>query len=494
MKNLTELMQQVTYKDHAIWQGIQITGIQYDSRKIELGNLFVAIKGLNSDGHQFIQQALDRGAIAVLISDEEYATVEYPWILVEDSRLALAEISAAYYNNPSEQLTLIGVTGTNGKTTTTNLIAHILEAKGNSVGLIGTIHNRIGQRIIESDRTTPESLELQCLLAQMVEEKIQYVVMEVSSHALELQRVACCAFDIAVFTNLSQDHLDYHRTMEDYCQAKTALFGMLDKSKVKSVPKTAIINIDDEHAANFMVATAVPVITYGLEKAASWQGQNVTITADGADFEVDGSPVHLKLAGKFNVYNALAALACGCALGYETADVIAALETADGVAGRIQKVKGSEGYTVLVDYAHTPDGLRNVISTVRQFAKGRVITVFGCGGDRDKSKRAIMGEIAAELSHFCIITSDNPRTEEPNAIIADILSGVERIAKKEQYKVIVDRKEAIFYAVDMAKRDDVIILAGKGHEDYQEINGIKYHLDDYEIATEAITAKKTLVD
>ncbi len=490
MKNLTELMKELTYKDHAIWNGIQITGVAYDSRKVELGNLFVAIKGFQSDGHQYIQQALDNGAIAVIVTEEEYCGFDFPWILVEDSRLALAEISSAYYGHPSEKLTVIGVTGTNGKTTTTNLIAHILESQGHTVGLIGTNHIRIGQEILPVSRTTPESSDLQALLAQMVEKGAEYAVMEVSSHALELARVACCEFDVVVFTNLTQDHLDYHETMENYCKAKTKLFTMLDRSKRKEgVDKTAVINIDDPWAAQFMVATAMPMVTYGIDKDASWKAEQVTIAADGASFTVDDMPVKLQLTGKFNIYNALAALSVGAALGIDEKAVIQALESAHGVAGRFQRVAGSGDYTVLVDYAHTPDGLKNVIETALEFAQGRVITVFGCGGDRDRTKRPKMGAIAAELSQYCVVTSDNPRTEEPKAIIADILPGVEAHMQPEQYLVEPDRHLAIQAAVRMARPGDVIILAGKGHEDYQEINGVKHHFDDYEEAAQAIAAR-----
>ncbi len=491
MKNLTELMKELTYKDHAVWNGIQITGVTYDSRQVELGNLFVAIKGLNSDGHQYITQALEKGAIAVIITEEAYCDMDYPWILVEDSRLALAQISSAYYGHPSEKLTVIGVTGTNGKTTTTNLIAHILESQGHQIGLIGTNHIRIGEEILPVSRTTPESSDLQALLAQMVEKGASYAIMEVSSHALELSRVACCEFDVAVFTNLTQDHLDYHQSMENYCKAKTRLFGMLDRSKRKiGVEKTAVINIDDPWAAQFMVATAMPMITYGIDKEASWKAEQVVIAADGAAFVVDDLPVKLHLTGKFNVYNALAALAAATALGIDSKAAIEALESAQGVAGRFQRVAGSRAYTVLVDYAHTPDGLKNVIETALEFAEGRVITVFGCGGDRDRTKRPKMGAIAAELSQYCVVTSDNPRTEAPEAIIADILPGVEAHMQPNEYTVQPDRHLAILEAVRMAQPGDVIILAGKGHEDYQEINGVKHHFDDYEEAAAAIAADK----
>lgn len=491
MKVLTDLLQEVTCKKHCILEGLRITGIQYDSRKVQLGNLFVAVKGFKSDGHDYIRQALDNGAIAIMVSDEAYCSVEYPWILVDDCRLALAQISSAYYDHPSEKLKLIGVTGTNGKTTTTNLICDIIESQGEKTGLIGTIHNRIGDRILEGSRTTPESLELQALFAEMVEEGIHYAVMEVSSHALELNRVACCDFDVAVFTNLTQDHLDYHITMENYCKAKTILFRMLgDKGEEAGLNKTAVINIDDPWATHFMIASNAPVVTYSIHKDASWKAENVHVGAEGVSYTVDGMPVQLHLTGNFNVYNSLAAMAVGEALGFPVPAVIKALEAVGGIAGRFQTVPGTNGYSVIIDYAHTPDGLENVITTAQAFAKGRVITVFGCGGDRDRTKRPLMGEMAAKLSDYCVVTSDNPRTEDPEQILKDILPGVEKHMQPETYHVEVDRRTAIQYAVQMAQAGDVILLAGKGHENYQEVNGVKHHFDDYEVAQEAIQQKQ----
>ena len=426
-----------------------------------------------------------------MISDEAYCSNEYPWILVEDCRLALAQISSVFYGHPSEKLTLIGVTGTNGKTTTTNLICHIIEAQGEKTGLIGTIHNRIGDKVLEGSRTTPESLELQQMFAAMVDEGIHYAVMEVSSHALELHRVDCCDFDIAVFTNLTQDHLDYHVTMENYCRAKTILFQMLGKNGEKAgLQKTAVINMDDPWAGHFLVACNVPVVTYSMHKDASWKAEQVEVGAEGVRYSVDGHPVQLHLTGNFNVYNSLAALAVGEALGFSLDSVIQALEQVNGIAGRFQTVKGARDFSVIVDYAHTPDGLENVISTAQAFAKGNVITVFGCGGDRDRTKRPLMGEVAAELSDYCVVTSDNPRTEDPEQILQDILPGVEKHMQPDTYHVEVDRRKAIHYAVQMAQPGDVVLLAGKGHENYQDVNGVKHHFDDYEVAQEAIREKQ----
>lgn len=488
--NLQELMTKLTYKDHAIIKGLGITGIQYDSRKVELGNLFVAIKGFKSDGHKYIQDALANGAIAVIVEDEEYCGLDYPWILVEDSRQALAEISAAFYANPSEKLKLIGVTGTNGKTTTTNLIAQILESKGKKVGVIGTLGARIGNEFIEGSRTTPEALELQQLFAQMLSQGAEYAVMEVSSHALDLHRVDKCHFDVAVFTNLTQDHLDYHHNMEEYCKAKTKLFMMMDKSKPKGVPKTAVINIDDEWANRFLVSSGGAVATYGIDKEASWKAENVEIRPDGVRYTVDGLEVDLPLCGKFNIYNSLAAMAAANALGVSLEDCIKALNSSHGVSGRFQRVRSDKDFTVIIDYAHTPDGLENVITTAKEITDGRVITVFGCGGDRDRTKRPIMGEISAKLSDYCVVTSDNPRTEDPEKIIEDILPGVKKYMAPNRYKVIVDRHEAIREAVKAARSGDIVLIAGKGHEDYQEINGIKHHFNDYEEAENALNEVK----
>ena len=484
MKNLRQLMEKVKYKDHRIFQGLAITGIQYDSRKVELGNLFVAVKGFQTDGHKYIRQAFDNGAIAVMVSDEAYCSDDYPWIWVEDCRVALAEISAAFYGFPTEKLKLIGVTGTNGKTTVTNMIAHILESQGKKVGLIGTICTRIGDMEQEGTRTTPEALELQQTFAKMLEEGVEYGIMEVSSHALSLHRVDQCHFDVAVFTNLSQDHLDYHASMDEYCEAKTKLFMQMDRSVRKDVVKTAVINLDDAYSAKFLVSSGGAVATYGIEKAGSWQAENVVLEENGIKYRLDDFDVEIPISGRFNVYNSLAAIAVAEALGISEENAIAAMKSFDGVKGRFQRVKSDKDFTVIVDYAHTPDGLKNVLETAKEIASGRVITVFGCGGDRDKKKRPMMGEVAGLLSDYVIVTSDNPRTEEPAAIIEDILPGLRKVSSA--YEVVEDRKEGILRGIAIAKTGDVVILAGKGHENYQEIRGIKEHFDDYEVALEAL--------
>lgn len=491
MNDLKQMVEQITYLKYNLLGEGEITGIAYDSRNVKKGELFVAIKGYQTDGHRYIKQALENGAIGVVLSEETYCNQDYPWILVADSRVALAKLANMYYDYPSRQLVLIGVTGTNGKTTTANLIAQIIEDQGHQTGLIGTIHNRIGDEILPVSRTTPESWELQGLFAKMVSKGIKYVVMEVSSHALALHRVVGCDFDVAVFTNLTQDHLDHHGTMMDYAQAKAKLFAMLASGgEQRGLAKTAVINLDDPWAGQFMVASNVPLVTYGIDKEASWRAEDVQVRADGVSYRVDDFLVNLQLTGRFNVYNSLAALAAATSLGFSVEDVINSLEGVRGVLGRFQRVESGGDFTVIVDYAHTPDGLENVISTARAFAKGRVITVFGCGGDRDRTKRRLMGEVAAKLSHYCIVTSDNPRTEDPEAIIGDIMPGVEAYMAPEAYRVEVDRAKAIGLAIEEAQMGDVILIAGKGHEDYQEICGVRHHFNDYEIAQALLKASE----
>jgi len=465
---------------------IEITGIKYDSRQVQEGDLFVAIKGFKTDGHRYIKNALAQGAAAVVLEDKSYCSTEFPWILVENSRKALADLSAAFYDHPSRKFLLIGVTGTNGKTTTTNLIAKILEDQGEKVGLVGTIHNRIGEKIIPVERTTPESSDLQELFSQMVREGVTGVVMEVSSHALDLARVRGCEFDIAVFTNLTQDHLDYHKSMEEYYQAKAKLFTELGKNAAKNYKKVAIINGDDPWGGRLLEETPVEKLSYGIDKNVDLKAEEIKISSSGVSYLLNGEKVNLQLTGKFNVYNSLASLAVVQSLQIPPEKAIGTLEKVTGIAGRFQLVEGAEDFAVIVDYAHTPDSLINILTTAQEFAKGRIITVFGCGGDRDRTKRPIMGKAAAQYSDYAIVTSDNPRTEDPQQIIEDILPGIKEVAGSDKYRVVVDRKEAITEALKMAKKDDIVIIAGKGHETYQEINGKKYPFDDKKVAEEIL--------
>ena len=449
-----------------------ISAVHYDSRKVTEGSLFVAVSGFASDGNRFIPMALSKGASAVVTAKKPEGDV--PYILVENDRLALSLLATNFYDCPAKKMKLIGVTGTNGKTSTTLLLKQVLEKTlGAKVGLIGTMENMVGQEVIPTERTTPESLELQQLFDRMQRAGCSHVVMEVSSHALTLDRVGGVRFDVAAFTNLTEDHLDFHKTMDAYCDAKAELFARCDR---------AVINIDDSYAYRMQEKAACPVIRTSCH-VADLYATDVVMEAEGISFTaVAGEkrvPVSLPIPGKFTVYNALSVIGIALQLGVSLEDSARALATVYGVKGRMEVVPTpGTPYSVLIDYSHTPDALENVITSVKNFCKGRVITVFGCGGDRDPIKRPIMGHIGVKLSHIGIITSDNPRTEDPNSIIADILKGVK--VADGLYYVVPERRLAIRYAMDIAQKDDIIILAGKGHETYQEINGVKHHLDERE--------------
>ena len=459
-----------------------IEAVAYDSRKVTPGSLFVAITGFASDGNRFIPMAMEKGA-SVVVSAKKPET-EIPYVLVENDRYALAMIGTNFYGHPAASMTMIGVTGTNGKTSVTLLLKHVLEKTlGAKVGLIGTMENLVGDEVIPTERTTPESFELQALFARMRDAGCTHVVMEVSSHALTLDRVGGVHFDVAAFTNLTEDHLDFHKTMDAYCDAKAELFARCDR---------AVINADDPYAHRMMAKACCPVSTYSLHSG-TLVARNLQLHAEGIAFDaVTGKkivPVRLGIPGKFTVYNALAVLGIARELGILLPDAAAALATAKGVKGRIEVVPTPQTpYSVLIDYAHTPDGLENVLTSVRDFCKGRLIAVFGCGGDRDPIKRPVMGRIGVTESDFAIITSDNPRTEDPMAIIRDILTGVRE--DMGTYIVVPERRNAIRYAMDIAEKDDIIILAGKGHETYQEINGVKYHLDEREEVAAHLTEAK----
>lgn len=454
------------------YDDIDITGIAYDSRNVTEGNVFVCIKGFETDGHKFAEAAEKNGA--ALIVAEDKIDVGVPVLYVDNSRVAIAEAACRYYDNPSEKFKLVGITGTNGKTTVTYLLKSILEEAGMCTGIIGTNQNIIGDKVLVTQSTTPttpNALELQQLFAEMVESDAECVVMEVSSHALELERVHGCHFDAGVFTNLTQDHLDFHKTMENYLKAKAKLFDISDKG---------VVNLDDAGGREIAKTAKCDMLTVGLGDECELRAKNISITARGVDFDMEYKgkvyPAHIAIPGKFSVYNAICAAGAAIELGIDMETIINGLGNATGVMGRVEVVPTDTDYTVIIDYAHTPDGLENIINAVKEFAKGRVITLFGCGGDRDNTKRAVMGEIAGRLSDYSIITSDNPRTENPDEIVAQIVEGM---AKTEgEYKVIVDRREAIGYALDFAKADDVIILAGKGQETYQIIGKEKYDFDE----------------
>lgn len=452
-----------------------ILAVAYDSRKVTPGSMFVAISGFASDGNRFVPMAMEKGAAVVVTAKKP--EMEVPYVLVKNDRLALALIGGNYYGHPSESMVMIGVTGTNGKTSATMLLKQVLEKTiGAKVGLIGTMENLVGDEVIPTDRTTPESFELQGLFARMRDAGCTHVVMEVSSHALVLDRVGGIHFQVAAFTNLTEDHLDFHKTMEEYCAAKAMLFERCDK---------AVINTDDFYS--FHMVEKAPhhgTLTTSLTGNGDLNAVYPEYHAEGVSFEVVAGlderwMVEVPIPGKFTVYNCMTVLGIAKQLGIPLEQATAALRTVHGVKGRIEVVPtpGKE-YSILIDYAHTPDGLENVLSSVRNFCRGRLIAVFGCGGDRDPIKRPIMGRIGVENSDFAIITSDNPRTEDPQKIIDDILTGI--TPEMGTYTVIPERRTAIRYAMDIAKKDDIIVLAGKGHETYQEINGVKYHLDERE--------------
>jgi len=470
---LRQLMTGIDTLHIAADMDMEIRAVAYDSRKVTEGALFVAISGFASDGNRFIPMAMEKGAGVVITAKKP--DMDIPYILVRSDRLALAMIAINWFDAPARSMTMIGVTGTNGKTSVTLLLKQVLEKTlGAKVGLIGTMENLIGDEVIPTERTTPESFELQSLFARMRDAGCTHVVMEVSSHALSLDRVGGVHFDVAAFTNLTEDHLDFHKTMDEYCAAKALLMGRCDG---------AVINADDPYASRMIHNVTGKLLTTGVHDTADLRAEDLELLSDRICFSAicaEGSvPVELPIPGRFTVYNALTVLGISRSLGIPMEDAANALREARGVKGRIEVVPTpGKDYTVLIDYAHTPDGLENVLRSVRDFCKGRIICAFGCGGDRDPIKRPIMGSIGVRFSDIGIITSDNPRTEEPMAIIRDILQGVK--PEDGEYIVIEDRRKAIRYAMDIAKKDDIIILAGKGHETYQDIAGHKYHLDERE--------------
>lgn len=478
---LQELLAGIPVLDAAADLETEITGVSYDSRRTKPGDLFVAMTGFATDGHQYIGKALENGAAAVLC--QQTPETDCPYIQTEDSRRALAVVGANWFHHPASGMTMIAVTGTNGKTTTTYLLKAILEqALGVKVGLIGTNQNMIGQEVIPTERTTPESFEVQHLFRQMADAGCTHVVMEVSSHALALDRVYGVRYQVGIFTNLTQDHLDFHKTMEAYCDAKAILFRNCG---------TGVVNADDPWTPRLLRNASCKVLTYAEHVPADLRAENVGLGADHIAFdavtETERMPVRVNIPGGFMVYNTLDVLGAALALGIPLKDSARVLAAVPHVKGRVEVVPTpGRDYTVLIDYAHSPDGLENVLSSVQGFAKGRTIALFGCGGDRDRTKRPKMGKTAAEHADFLVITTDNPRTEKPGAIIEDILPGLE--GSVTPYTVIEDRVEAIHWAMDHAEAGDVIVLCGKGHETYQEINHVKHHMDEREIVADYLKA------
>ncbi len=454
-----------------------IVGITCDSRAVEQGFAFVCINGASVDGHKFAQSALEKGA-AIVVTERKLGLENE--VVVDDTHAAYALMSAAFFGNPSKDLKLIGVTGTNGKTSITYMLKAILEDAGFKTGVIGTIQNMIGDKVVESANTTPDAYNLNRLFALMRDEGCQYVIMEVSSHALDQKRVYGLDFEVAAFTNLTQDHLDYHKTMENYLEAKKKLFSMC---------KTAVINLDDRYADAITEDLSCKILTYS-EKSndSTYSAKYINLRPEGIEYELVGYNLikHIKIrtGGKFSVYNSMCAAVCAMELGLDISLIASALEKLDGVKGRAEIVPTGRDFTVIIDYAHTPDGLANILSTFKEIKQGRLVCLFGCGGDRDATKRPIMGAVAAKFSDFVIVTSDNPRTEDPSKIISDITVGMKD--SKTPYIVIENRIEAIKYAVANAKTNDIIILAGKGHEDYQILSTGKIHLDEREVVAEAL--------
>ncbi|MCP3742685.1 UDP-N-acetylmuramoyl-L-alanyl-D-glutamate--2,6-diaminopimelate ligase [Rossellomorea sp. BNER] len=469
-----------------------ITDLKNHHEKVTSGDLFICIKGSDVDSHTLAKEAEQRGAVAVL--SEVPLKLGIPVVVVHDTRRAMAILSDHFYKQPSRDLLLIGVTGTNGKTTTTHLIETVLNSAGRKTGSIGTLYVKTGDEIEESKNTTPDSLTLQQTFSKFIHKGIDSAVMEVSSHALYQGRVRGCDYDIAVFTNLTQDHLDYHSSMDEYRSAKGLLFSQLGNTYSKGSPKYAIINMDDPSADYFIHSTASHVITYGLNQDAHFYAKNLILKANGTQFQLvtpcGENQVSLKLSGQFNVYNALAAIASSYVAGIPLPSILSAIEEIKGVSGRFELVDVGQEYSVIVDYAHTPDGLENVLKTIKTVTTGKIITVVGCGGNRDTLKRPIMANVACRYSQKVFFTSDNPRNENPRSIIDDMLKGINQ-EEIEKYEVILDRKEAIFSAVSNARKGDTVLIAGKGHETYQIIGGDVTNFDDREVAIEGIKMRIT---
>jgi UDP-N-acetylmuramoyl-L-alanyl-D-glutamate--2,6-diaminopimelate ligase len=467
---------------------LNLTGVTHDSRGVSAGGVFVAIRGLKDDGNAYVDAALKKGA--VLVISEQSARPGIPWLTVPDAREALATVSALFHHDPSRTLTLVGVTGTNGKTTTTFLLEAVLQAAGHHVGLLGTIAYRIAGRAVEAARTTPESPDLQALFHQMVDAGCSHAVLEVSSHSLALKRVHGCEFSVAVFTNLTRDHLDFHGDMESYFEAKRLLF-----SRQLRAGGHAIINIDDDWGQKLAAGLSGRYVhTYSLQRPATLRAEDVDLSLTGTRFTIrTAGPalcVESPLLGLFNVRNLLAAAGAALALGVDPEVVRRGLAGVAGIPGRLERVEAGQDFTVVVDYAHTDDALKNLLETVRALGPKRVITVFGCGGDRDATKRPLMGAVAARLSDIVIVTSDNPRSEPPEAIMAEIQRGMNGHRSGKERHAIVDRREAIAKAFELAAPGDAVVIAGKGHETQQIIRDRKLPFDDRQVARELLAERR----
>ena len=477
---LNELLKNVNVLNLIGNAEVEITGVNIDSRRIEPGHLFVAIPGTQTDGHRFINKAIELGAVAVLcehLPEERAEGVTY--VTMESTENNVGEVATQFYGDPSRKLKLVGVTGTNGKTTIATLLYNMFRKFGYKCGLLSTVCNYIEDEAIEASHTTPDPIELNALLARMVEAGCEYAFMECSSHAIAQRRIGGLKFAGGLFTNLTRDHLDYHKTVENYRDAKKMFFDGLEKDAF------AIVNADDKNGMVMVQNTRAQVKTYSIRQMADFRARIIECHFEGMYLEIDGREVGVQFIGKFNVSNLLCVYAAAVMLGQQPEDILLVLSTLKSVNGRLEPIRSAEGYTAIVDYAHTPDALENVLAAIHEVlgGKGQVITVCGAGGNRDKGKRPLMAQEAVRQSDRVIITSDNPRFEEPQAIINDMLAGLDA---KQMKKVIsiVDRREAIRTACMMAQKGDVILIAGKGHEDYQEIQGVKHHFDDHEVVRE----------
>jgi UDP-N-acetylmuramoyl-L-alanyl-D-glutamate--2,6-diaminopimelate ligase len=482
-----------------------VTAVADDSAAVKPGALFIAVKGLRRDGHEFVGEAFQRGAVGAVIEESRLQAVQQPaapcLIGVSDSRKALRRIATAFYGEPASRLRMVGITGTNGKTTTSYLIQAILAAAGMPAGVIGTVGYRIGERQLAASHTTPGLVALQELLAGMVREGLRAAVMEVSSHALAQGRVEGCVFDVAVFTNLTQDHLDFHGTMENYFAAKQTLFTGLADGRYGKPDAWAVVNCDDPWGRKLVEINPTRTLTYGLEPGAEVTATDVMVDWSGVRATIQGArgtfPIESPLVGRYNVPNLLAAVGAGLAMGCDPSAIQAGIRKMGQVPGRFEKVETQgQPFRVIVDYAHTDDALRRLLLAVRELQHGRVIVVFGCGGDRDRGKRPKMGRVAAELADLAVLTSDNPRSEEPQTILQQIETGVKDVESAERrlqdYRIVEDRKAAIGWAIATARPDDAVVIAGKGHEDYQIIGTTRHPFDDRSIAREALQQRMSV--
>lgn len=491
MKTLKDIISTLDVQQVQGDQNVSIQDITADSRAVKPNSLFIALDGATVDGHNYINKAVAAGAVAVIVSKPVTVPDDVCVITVSDTRQAMMACVPYFFDSPANRMRMVGVTGTNGKTTTTHMIRHILKAQGHKVGVIGTVHIMIGDTSYPIHNTTPDVVDLQHILHQMVQENVEYCVMEVSSHALALGRVSGVEFDTAVFTNLTQDHLDFHKTFENYLAAKCKLFEQVSAPNQVKNNKGAVINIDDSYGHRVMEKTTAPTITYSTLGKGTLNASDVHMSTKNSQYTVnykgESYPVSMNTTGLFNVYNTLAAIGACLQEGISMEAIDTALKTFSSVPGRFELIEEGQDFAVVVDYAHTPDGLQNILETAKAIKENRIIIVFGCGGDRDATKRPIMGRIAAEYGDKIYVTSDNPRTEDPVQIVKDVEVGVKEVLRDgTSYEVIVDRREAINHAIHDAKAGDIVIIAGKGHENYQILKNETIHFDDREEARKAL--------